>query len=97
MTHIDPSADIELISANEHVQARIPLAGQVTGQWLGSYHRLARAVDVPVQAETSQITSATTSTTNPIEAMTSSACDSHDGPRRKVPVEMIPVAITKAK
>src|SRR5262245_23571440 len=29
--------------------------------------------------------------------MTRNACDSHDGPNRKVPVEMMPVAITKAK
>jgi hypothetical protein len=29
--------------------------------------------------------------------MTSSASDSHEGPRRKAPVEMIPVAITNAK
>jgi hypothetical protein len=52
MTDIDPSADIELTSANEHVMARIPLAGQVTGEWLGCYHRLARAAAVPVRAET---------------------------------------------
>jgi hypothetical protein len=37
MTDIDPSADIELTGANEHVTARIPLAGQVTGEWLGCY------------------------------------------------------------
>ncbi|MGH3213409.1 MAG: hypothetical protein ACRDN1_26685 [Trebonia sp.] len=52
MTDIDPSADIELTGANEHVTARIPLAGQVTGEWLGCYHRLARAAAVPVRAET---------------------------------------------
>jgi hypothetical protein len=52
MTDIDPSADIELTGANEHVTARIPLAGQVSGQWLGCYHRLARAAAVPVRAET---------------------------------------------
>jgi hypothetical protein len=52
MTDIDPSADIELTGANEHVTARIPLAGQVSGQWLGCYHRLARAASVPVRAET---------------------------------------------
>ena len=51
MTDIDPSADIELTGANEHVTARIPLAGQVTGEWLGCYHRLARAAAVPVRAE----------------------------------------------
>jgi len=52
MTDIDPSADIELTAANEQVMARIPLAGQVTGEWLGCYHRLARAAAVPVRAET---------------------------------------------
>ena len=52
MTDIDPSADIELTAANEQVTARIPLAGQVTGEWLGCYHRLARAAAVPVRAET---------------------------------------------
>ena len=51
MTDIDPSVDIELTGANEHVMARIPLAGQVTGEWLGCYHRLARAAAVPVRAE----------------------------------------------
>lgn len=52
MTDIDPTADVELTSANEHTTARIPLAGQVTGQWLGSYHRLAHAAAVPVRVET---------------------------------------------
>ena len=52
MTDIDPSADIELSGANEHVMARIQLSGQVTGEWLGCYHRLARAAAVPVRAET---------------------------------------------
>ena len=52
MTDIDPSADIESTGANEHVTARIPLAGQVTGERLGCYHRLARAAAVPVRAET---------------------------------------------
>ncbi len=52
MTDIDPSADIELTGANEHVTARLPLAGPVTGEWLGCYHRLARAAAVPVRAET---------------------------------------------
>ena len=32
MTDIDPSADIKLTAANEQVMARIPLAGQVTGE-----------------------------------------------------------------
>jgi hypothetical protein len=46
---------------------------------------------------TSRITRATLSTTSPADATTSSARDSHDGPSRNVPVEMMPVAITKAK
>ena len=50
-TGIDPGADIELTSSGEHVTARIPLAGQVSGEWLGCYHRLARAAAVPARAE----------------------------------------------
>jgi len=46
---------------------------------------------------TSRITRATLSTTSPAEATTSSVRDSHDGPSRNVPVEMMPVAITNAK
>jgi nitrate reductase / nitrite oxidoreductase, alpha subunit len=45
----------------------------------------------------SRSTSAALSTTSPIDAATSKARDSHDGPSRKVPVEMMPVAITNAK
>jgi len=45
----------------------------------------------------SRATSAALSTTSPADATASSARDSHDGPSRKVPVEMMPVAITKAK
>ena len=45
----------------------------------------------------SLITRATPSTTSPAAAMTRSARDSHDGPSRNVPVEMMPVAITNAK
>jgi hypothetical protein len=51
ITDIDPDADIELTSSREHMTARIPLAGQVTGEWLGCYHRLAHAASVPVRAE----------------------------------------------
>ena len=51
LTDIDPGADIELTSSRDHVTARIPLAGQVTREWLGCYHRLARAAAVPVRAE----------------------------------------------
>ena len=50
ITDIDPDADIELTSSREHVTARIPLAGQVTGEWLGC-HQLAHAASVPVRAE----------------------------------------------
>ena len=51
-TDIDPTADIELNTSNDHVTARIPLAGPVSGEWLRCYERLARAAAVPVQAET---------------------------------------------
>ena len=51
MTDIDPKSDIELHTVNEHVIARVPLAGPVTGEWLRLYQRLARATGVPVQAE----------------------------------------------
>jgi hypothetical protein len=44
-----------------------------------------------------RITSAALSTTSPAKAAASSARDSHDGPSRNVPVEMMPVAITNAK
>jgi hypothetical protein len=51
MTDVDPHTDIELHTANEHVIARVPLAGQVTDEWLRRYQRLARATGVPVQAQ----------------------------------------------
>src|SRR5277367_3174122 len=51
MTDIDSQADIEVRSAHEHVTARVPLAGQVTSEWIRCYQRLARATDVPVRAE----------------------------------------------
>ena len=51
MTDIDPRADIELHTANEHVIVRVPLAGQVTDEWLRCYQRLARATEVPVEAQ----------------------------------------------
>jgi hypothetical protein len=41
MTDIDPQADIELHSADEHVTVRVPLAGPVTGEWLRCYQQLA--------------------------------------------------------
>ena len=37
MTDIDPQADIEVHSADEHVTVRVPLAGAVTGEWLRCY------------------------------------------------------------
>jgi uncharacterized membrane protein len=51
MTDIDPTSDIELHTANEHVIVRVPLAGPVTAEWLRRYQRLARATGVPVQAQ----------------------------------------------
>ena len=52
MTDIDPQADIELHTADEHVTVRVPLAGAVTGEWLRCYQKLALATKVPVQAQT---------------------------------------------
>jgi uncharacterized membrane protein len=51
MTDIDPKSDIELSTADGHVIVRVPLAGQVSSEWLRCYQRLARATGVPVQAE----------------------------------------------
>jgi uncharacterized membrane protein len=51
MTDIDPHADIELHTANEHVVVRVPLADQVTDEWLQCYQRLARATEVPVEVQ----------------------------------------------
>lgn len=51
MTDIDPQADIELHSADEHVTVRVPLDGAVTGEWLRCYQELALATKVPVQAQ----------------------------------------------
>lgn len=51
MTDIDLQADIEVRSAHEHVVAPVPLAGQVTGERISCYQRLARATDVPARAE----------------------------------------------
>jgi hypothetical protein len=50
MTDIDPRADIEINHGEEHVTARIPLAGQVTNDWLRYYQKLARARDLPAEA-----------------------------------------------
>jgi hypothetical protein len=51
MTDIDPQADIELHTVGERLTVRVPLAGPVTGEWVRCYQRLARATDVPVQAQ----------------------------------------------
>ena len=51
MTDIDRRADIELRSADENVTVRVPLAGAVTGEWLGRYQKLALAAKVPAQAQ----------------------------------------------
>ena len=51
MTDIDPTSDIELHAADEHVIVRVPLAGPVTEEWLRRYQRLARATGVPVQTQ----------------------------------------------
>src|SRR5271165_440387 len=50
MTDIDPQADIELQSADEHVMVRVPLAGPMTSEWLRCYQKLALASEVPAQA-----------------------------------------------
>jgi hypothetical protein len=55
MTDIDPKADIELRTVDEHVIVRVPLAGSVTDEWLRRYQRLARATGVPAQAEAAWI------------------------------------------
>jgi hypothetical protein len=51
MTDIDPRGDIELRSGDGHVTVRVPLAGAVTGEWLGCCQELALAAKVPVQAK----------------------------------------------
>jgi hypothetical protein len=51
MTDIDPQADIEVHSADEHVTVGVPLAGAVTGEWLRCYQKLALAKEVPVQPQ----------------------------------------------
>jgi uncharacterized membrane protein len=51
VTDIDPRADIEVHTTDEHVTVRVPLAGPVTGEWAGCYQRLARATGVPVLAQ----------------------------------------------
>ena len=50
MTDIDPQADIEVHSADEHLTVRVPLAGAVTREWLRCYQKLALAREVPIPA-----------------------------------------------
>jgi len=52
MTDVDPMSDIELSTADGQVMVGVPLAGQVSGEWLQCYQRLARATEVPAQAQT---------------------------------------------
>jgi uncharacterized membrane protein len=51
VTDIDPQADIEVYSADEHVTVRVPLAGPVTGEWLTCYQKVALARGVSVRAQ----------------------------------------------
>jgi hypothetical protein len=51
MTDIDPHADIQITHGEEHVTARIPLAGQVTPELARHYQKLARAKNLPIQIE----------------------------------------------
>src|SRR6516162_8241295 len=51
MTDIDPKSEIEVTAADGQVMVRVPLAGRVSGEWLRCYQRLARATEVPVQAQ----------------------------------------------
>jgi hypothetical protein len=51
MTDTDPKSDIEVSTADGHVMVRVPLAGRVSGDWLRCYQWLARATEVPVQAQ----------------------------------------------
>jgi hypothetical protein len=51
MTDIDPHADIQITHGQEHVTARIPLAGQVTPELVRHYHKLARVKNLPIQIE----------------------------------------------
>ena len=51
MTDIDPHSDIELLTSDEQLVARVPLRGHVTDAWLRTYQQLARADRVPAHAE----------------------------------------------
>jgi hypothetical protein len=51
MTDIGPAADVEIDHDDEHVTARIPLAGPVDREWRRCYQKLARARDLPAAAE----------------------------------------------
>jgi hypothetical protein len=49
MTDIDPHADIQITRHQDHVTAKIPLAGQLTPGSAGHYQKLAR--DLPIHIE----------------------------------------------
>jgi hypothetical protein len=51
MTGIDPQADIEIRHSQGHLTTSIPLAGQITPEWLQWYQKLARDKGLPAQAE----------------------------------------------
>src|SRR5215475_8907638 len=51
MTDIDPDSDIELLTSDEQLAARVPLRGHVTDDWISTYQQLARADRVPAHAE----------------------------------------------
>jgi uncharacterized membrane protein len=51
VTDVDPEADIEFDPAGGHVRVGVPLAGAVTGEWLGCYQQLALAAGVPAVAQ----------------------------------------------
>ncbi len=51
MTDVDLEVELEIHMSEEHVTARIPLAGHVTLEWLRSYHKLAGAKELPASAE----------------------------------------------
>src|SRR5215469_1512319 len=53
MTDIDPHADIQITHGQDHVTARIPLAGQVTSDLARHYQQLARVKNLPTQIEES--------------------------------------------
>lgn len=51
MTDIDPHADIQITHHQDHLTARIPLAGQLTPGLADHYQKLARVTNLPMQIE----------------------------------------------